>query len=613
MRGMCLPWEVSNAKPRASGEGKPWVSSLFGDNLELAWRQPSRRKRQCRDAFGTWPFVLCKSSSRWTKRTRILLARKLERAGLMTYPGRVLCYALKGLRQSVLLLAAVFILTSASRAQIPIITSATIRYGAPIPSTNQLTISGNFFNPKGSAPSVILAGTTLPVTSFSNTTIVATFASSLPPGSYLLTVKNLPFFNIGVFTLTNGAVGPQGAPGLPGTQGPQGNPGATGATGAIGPAGPIGSTGAIGPAGPQGAQGPAGATGPQGLSYQGVWNTATTYALNDAVTFNASSYISLVGANSGNEPDTSPTSWSRLALGLTWRGVWSSTTVYALNDVVSYCGESWVSLMSNAGSEPDLHSGTGPLPCPDPSGQPKPIGPQPGPLTWALLASQGAAGVQGPQGPIGLTGPQGPTGPEGFQGPTGPAGPQGPAGVANGITTIGVAQYSWSGIAFSASFQDSKSLNLASAHNCGYRRWGDQVVTDLGVTWQPGSFTSPPTCFVTLSGTNTPPKQFAPIVTNGATLGCAPWGNGNSWYDPINTLTVSIATDYSCAQYDQIGSNCSPWMTIARAECDIANAAEAATGDPAAVAALAACQNIGCSLPNLACIASGGFNITCTK
>src|SRR5271156_2316631 len=62
------------------------------------------------------------------------------------------------------------------------------------------------------------------------------------------------------------------------------------ATGATGPAGPQGVAGPTGPVGPQGLQGPAGAPG---LSFQGAYAAGSTYALDDVVTFSGSSFVSL--------------------------------------------------------------------------------------------------------------------------------------------------------------------------------------------------------------------------------------------------------------------------------------------------------------------------------
>lgn len=129
-----------------------------------------------------------------------------------------------------------------------------------------------------------------------------------------------------------GVAGPQGATGPAGVQGPQGvqgNVGPAGATGATGPAGvqgPVGPTGpkgdpgSVGPAGPtgatgpQGSQGPTGATGPTGLNWQGAWTTGANYNVNDAVSYNGSSYrcIQYV-SNASNAPNVNPSYWALLA------------------------------------------------------------------------------------------------------------------------------------------------------------------------------------------------------------------------------------------------------------------------------------------------------------
>lgn len=115
-------------------------------------------------------------------------------------------------------------------------------------------------------------------------------------------------------TGATGAQGSQGMQGPQGNTGPQGVAGATGASGATGPAGPVGATG---PQGPQGIPGSTGATGPQGLAgfvWKGTYSPADSYAANDAVAYNGSSYVSLVDGNAGNTPGaTGVTQWSLLA------------------------------------------------------------------------------------------------------------------------------------------------------------------------------------------------------------------------------------------------------------------------------------------------------------
>ncbi len=128
-----------------------------------------------------------------------------------------------------------------------------------------------------------------------------------------------------------GPAGPAGATGLPGpagaagatgpagAMGPIGPAGATGPAGQMGAAGPTGATGlpgptgATGPAGPMGPVGPAGAPGSPGMTYQGTWDPSTAYATGAAVSYHGSTYISLVSANTENQPDTSSTQWGVLA------------------------------------------------------------------------------------------------------------------------------------------------------------------------------------------------------------------------------------------------------------------------------------------------------------
>lgn len=233
--------------------------------------------------------------------------------------------------------------SSLAQAATPVVNSGTINY-----STNQITLVGTGFEPAKTKPTVQFNGAALTVASFSNTQIVATLPTGLAAGTFNLTVTNSQGNSVD-FNLTYGATGPQGAAGPAGAAGPQGPAGAAGATGATGATGPRGLTGA------PGAPGPAGANGTSFI-FLDTWNPNASYAANDVVTYNGSSYIAFVanGPNpSGPTPDKSPL-WAVMAAG-----------------------------------------GTGPA----------------GPAGLA-----GPTGGQGPMGPIGNTGPAGPAGP---QGPTG--------------------------------------------------------------------------------------------------------------------------------------------------------------------------------------------------
>jgi Collagen triple helix repeat (20 copies). len=274
--------------------------------------------------------------------------------------------------------------------------------------------------------------------------------------------------------------GPQGIQGIPGVAG------ATGPSGATGPIGPQGIPGPSGPVGPQGVVGPAGATGPQGPSatFQGTWSVGTTYDLGDAVFYNGSSYVSLIGSNAGHQPDTSTAQWSLLAeqgatgatgapgpIGLTgsagptgatgpagpvgatgatgapgtagatgpqgptvnFLGAWTNSTAYSIGDAVSENGTSYIAFTANTAINPATDIGG----------------------NWAVLAQAGAAGTvtvgtttTGAAGSsasvtnsgtssaavLNFTIPQGPAGPTGATGLQGPAGTNGTNG--SGINAI---------------------------------------------------------------------------------------------------------------------------------------------------------------------------------
>jgi hypothetical protein len=96
--------------------------------------------------------------------------------------------------------------------------------------------------------------------------------------------------------------------------------------------------------------------------------------------------------------------------GLNWRGPWSASTAYAVPDAVFHAGSAWIATVSSTGDEPGLVS------------------------SWQVLASGGAAGLQGPQG---APGPQGLAGDKGDKGDKGDTGAQGPAGATDVLDASG--------------------------------------------------------------------------------------------------------------------------------------------------------------------------------
>ena len=212
-----------------------------------------------------------------------------------------------------------------------------------------------------------------------------------------------------------GAVGPAGPQGLPGVAGLAGAQGISGTTGATGAQGATGATGATGPAGPAGANGTNGLNGTPGMAWQGAWSSATSYAVNDAVSYGGASYLSLTAGNVGSQPNLAPANWAVLAqtgaagatgavgatgatgatglqgpqgptgatgatgaagaVGMNFRGVWSAAAEYAVNDAVTFAGSTYLALVAGNNAEPDLYPGS-----------------------WAVLAQAGGVGATGAQG-----------------------------------------------------------------------------------------------------------------------------------------------------------------------------------------------------------------------
>lgn len=122
-------------------------------------------------------------------------------------------------------------------------------------------------------------------------------------------------------------------------------------------------------------------------------------------------------------PDEIAISWNQavsnaVQSGIIWKGAWSNSTAYAVNDAVSYNGSSYIALANNTNLVPDMN-----------------------PAIWDLLAQKGDTGLAGPEGPAGAQGPAGPqgmAGPAGLQGPEGPVGPAGPAGAEGPAGPAGV-------------------------------------------------------------------------------------------------------------------------------------------------------------------------------
>jgi hypothetical protein len=282
-----------------------------------------------------------------------------------------------------------------------------------------------------------------------------------------------------------GATGPRGPQGIQGPFGAQGERGLPGDPGPPGAQGPQGIPGVVGAVGATGAKGDKGDPGPVGLTWRGSYASGINYALNDAVAWQGQSWLSIAASNSGNTPDASPAWWTLLAAqglqgpagaagalgpqgprglqgvagptgatglqgpagpqgeaGARFVGAYDSSVNYALHDVVTSGGSSWISVVtSNHGNTPGA-SGITQWELMASKGDPGTVGPQ---GVQGISGGIGPAGATGPQGVRGDPGPQGVAGPTGSTGAIGPQGPQGLKGDTGAPGATGARGLQWMG------------------------------------------------------------------------------------------------------------------------------------------------------------------------
>ena len=208
-----------------------------------------------------------------------------------------------------------------------------------------------------------------------------------------------------------------------------------------------------------------------GLLYANAYSPATTYNVNQVVTFQNAVWVSLQNGNLNHSPQTVSTYWAEvLPAPVLYQGAYVSGTNYTANAVVTWQSAAWVSLHdSNHGNTPDSSAPDWALLVPasnnpasittvingllfqgaydstrnystndvvsyqnaayvslkNPVGLQN-VGQNPGssPDYWAVLVPA-AVGLTGATGPKGDTGAPGPQGERGYTGETGPQGDRG--------------------------------------------------------------------------------------------------------------------------------------------------------------------------------------------
>ena len=76
--------------------------------------------------------------------------------------------------------------------------------------------------------------------------------------------------------------------------------------------------------------------------WKGAWTASTTYYIDDVVRYGGRTYICAVGHASASDFNTDleyvPTKWNQMSDGQEWKGNWTISTFYKLNDIVKYGG-----------------------------------------------------------------------------------------------------------------------------------------------------------------------------------------------------------------------------------------------------------------------------------
>jgi hypothetical protein len=88
------------------------------------------------------------------------------------------------------------------------------------------------------------------------------------------------------------------------------------------------------------------------FSYQGTYNPATEYEVNDVVKYGGNIYVYInATATTGNTP-TNTTYWSLMVEGFKFQGSWSSATAYKVGDAVAFGGTIYLSVADNTNQQP---------------------------------------------------------------------------------------------------------------------------------------------------------------------------------------------------------------------------------------------------------------------
>ena len=81
--------------------------------------------------------------------------------------------------------------------------------------------------------------------------------------------------------------------------------------------------------------------------HQGAYSGATTYEMNDVVTYGDKSFVYISTTNAAGNLPTNATYWSLMAGGQDYKGTWATSTAYKVDDIVLRGGSAYICLIAN--------------------------------------------------------------------------------------------------------------------------------------------------------------------------------------------------------------------------------------------------------------------------
>ena len=93
----------------------------------------------------------------------------------------------------------------------------------------------------------------------------------------------------------------------------------------------------------------------QGLDYKGTWSSSTRYKINDIVKFGANTWIATVyHTSSANFSSDRDTNWQKFTDGFQFEGRWGGLSSYQPGDIVRYGGNQYIAKTEHTGSRPSV-------------------------------------------------------------------------------------------------------------------------------------------------------------------------------------------------------------------------------------------------------------------